>query len=70
MILLYRIITNLLYPFLVIFIYLRKKRKKEDPVRFREKIFSSHFNVEEKKNDKLFWFHAASIGELKVLFQL
>ncbi len=65
MILLYRIITNLLYPFLVIFIYLRKKRKKEDPVRFREKIFSSHFNVEEKKNDKLFWFHAASIGELK-----
>ncbi len=65
MILLYRIITNLLYPFLVIFIYLRKKRKKEDPVRFREKIFSSHFNVEEKKNDKLFWFHAASIGEVK-----
>ena len=49
MILLYRIITNLLYPFLVIFIYLRKKRKKEDPVRFREKIFSSHFKIKEKK---------------------
>ena len=65
MILFYRIITSLLYPFLVIFIYFRKIRNKEDPSRFREKIFPSHFNVEEKKNNKLFWFHAASIGELK-----
>jgi len=65
MILLYRIITTLLYPLLVIFIYFRKIIKKENPSRFKEKIYPSHFNIEDKKIDKLIWFHAASIGELK-----
>ena len=65
MILIYRIITNILYPLLIFLIYLRKISKKEDPVRFKEKIFSSHFRVERKKNSKLIWFHAASVGEFK-----
>jgi len=65
MILLYRIITTLLYPLLVIFIYFRKIIKKENPSRFKEKIYPSHFNIEDKKMNKLIWFHATSIGELK-----
>ena len=39
--------------------------KKEDPIRYKEKIFSSSFNVKKNNNKKLIWFHAASVGELK-----
>ncbi len=70
MILLYRVLTNLLYPFLFIFIYLRKILKKEDPIRFKEKIFVSSFNIEEKIKSQLIWFHAASIGEFKSVIPL
>jgi 3-deoxy-D-manno-octulosonic-acid transferase len=65
MILTYRILTNLIYPFLLILIFIRKILNKEDPYRFKEKIFISHFNIKRKKNKKLIWFHAASIGEFK-----
>ena len=41
----YRVLSNLLYPIFVIFVYFRKLIKKEDPVRFKEKIIISHFNV-------------------------
>ena len=58
-----------LYPFLFIFIYFRKIFKKEDPVRYKEKILISHFNVE-KKISQLIWFHAASIGELKSIIPI
>ena len=49
MILLYRFITFLIYPLLIIVIYYRKVLKKEDPQRFKEKIFPSHYNIERKK---------------------
>ena len=65
MILTYRILTIFLYPFLILFTYLRKFSKKEDPIRFKEKIFISHFKPSEKGKSKLIWFHAASIGEFK-----
>jgi len=65
MILLYRVLTNLLYPFLFIFIYLRKIFKKEDPYRYKEKILPKHFKVKRNQFLKLVWFHAASIGEFK-----
>jgi 3-deoxy-D-manno-octulosonic-acid transferase len=65
MIQLYKIITTILYPLLILFIYLRKLIKKEDPKRFKEKIFPRSFNVKDKNNAKLIWFHAASIGEYK-----
>ena len=61
MILAYRILTNFLYPFLLIFIFYRKIIKKEHPMRFKEKILPSHFKIK-KKNKKLVWFHAASVG--------
>ena len=70
MIFAYRVVTIILYPFLFLFVYFRKILKKEDPVRYREKILISHFNI--KKNDdlKLIWFHAASIGEFKSIIPI
>ena len=66
MILLYRVLSVLFYPLLVILIFVRKLLKKEHPTRYKEKILTSKFNVLRKKKDlKLLWFHAASIGELK-----
>ena len=65
MILFYRVFSYILYPFLFIFLYFRVLSKKEDPKRYKEKIFVKYFNIVETKNSKLLWFHAASIGELK-----
>lgn len=65
MILAYRVLVNFLYPFLFIFLYLRILSKKEDPIRFKEKISVKSFNVKKNPNAKLLWFHAASIGEFK-----
>ena len=70
MILAYRVITTLIYPILIILIFVRKLIKKEDQIRYREKIFSSYFNVIRKKNTKLIWFHAASIGEIKSIIPI
>ncbi len=65
MIIIYKVLTNLLYPVLIIFVYYRKIINKEDPIRFREKILPSYFKINKKENLKLIWFHAASIGEFK-----
>ena len=70
MILAYRILTYFLYPFLIIFLYLRVFLKKEDPLRFKEKLFVKYFEVKKSKNSKLIWFHAASIGEFKSIIPL
>ena len=70
MIFLYRIITLLFYPIFVILIFYRKIVKKEDKNRFKEKIFTSSFNIKRKDNTKLIWFHASSIGEFKSVLPL
>ena len=70
MILFYRIFTTVLYPFLFLLIYLRMIFKKEDPVRYKEKILVSQFNVSKKNQQKLIWFHAASIGEFKSIIPI
>ena len=70
MFLAYRVLTIFLYPFLIIFIYYRKIIKKEDPIRYKEKILVSHFKAKNKDNNKLIWFHAASIGELKSIIPI
>ena len=69
MILLYEVLTVIIYPFLVLLILFRKIIKKEDPKRYREKIFTSYFNVKRNKS-KLIWFHAASIGEFKSILPI
>ena len=66
----YRILTNLIYPLLFLFIFLRILLKKEDSERYKEKLLSSHFNVNRKKDSKLIWFHAASIGEFKSIIPI
>jgi len=70
MIFLYKTLTNICYPLFIIFIYCRKILKKEDPLRYKEKILFSHFKVNRKNNSKLIWFHAASIGELKSIIPI
>ena len=70
MLFVYRIITNLLYPFLFIYLEFRKIKKKEDPFKYKQKIISSHFNVINKGDAKLIWFHAASIGEFKSILPI
>ena len=59
--LLYGVITTILYPVLILIIFIRKFLKKEDKLRYKEKIFHSHFNINRSKNLKLIWFHAASV---------
>ena len=70
MINIYRLITILLYPFLIILIYLRKLFNKEDHNRYKEKIFTSKFFPDRDKKKQLIWFHAASIGEFKSIIPL
>ena len=70
MILFYRVLTHLIYPFLFVIVLLRVFLKKEDPKRYKEKILISHFNVKRNYEQKLIWFHAASIGELKSILPI
>ena len=69
MLFVYRCFTFLLFPLFIILIYFRSIFNKEDKIRFKEKIFSSNFNIVKKKK-KLVWFHADSIGEVLSIFSL
>ena len=63
----YKLFTYLFYPFAPIYLYFRKLRKKEDCVRYREKL--SKINI--KRDDGfLIWFHVASIGEAMSILPL
>ena len=70
MFLAYKILTSLLYPFLLILIFIRKYFNKEHQIRYKEKVFFSNFNVDRKDETKLIWFHAASIGEFKSIIPI
>jgi len=70
MILSYRVLSIFLYPLLIIFTYYRNFLNKEDPKRFKEKIFTSHFKAFKKNDSKLVWFHAASVGEFKSILPI
>ncbi len=70
MIQLYKVMVTILYPLLILLIYFRKLINKEDPIRFKEKIFPNSFKVKYSKDARLIWFHAASIGELKSIFPI
>ena len=59
----YRYLTYFFFPLLVILIYFRSILNKEDKIRFKEKILSSHFKARKDNKKRLIWFHAASIGE-------
>ena len=70
MTLIYRHLINILFPIIIILIFLRVWFKKEDKNRFKEKLFVSSFNITRNKDKKLIWFHTASIGEIKSIIPL
>ena len=70
MLLIYRYLTNLLFPVLIILVYFRIFLNKEDKFRFKEKIFPSFFYSNKNPKKKLIWFHAASIGEVSSIISL
>ena len=56
----YKLFTYLFYPFAQIYLIFRKFKKKEDPIRYKEKL--SKITI--KRNEGfLVWIHVASIGE-------
>ena len=63
----YKLITYLFYPFAPVYLYFRKLRKKEDFVRYREKL--SKINIK-RDNGFLIWFHVASVGEAMSILPL
>jgi len=63
----YRLFTYLFYPFAPVYLYIRKIRKKEDPIRYKEKL--SKINISRGKGF-LIWFHVASVGEAMSILPL
>jgi len=63
----YKFFTYLFYPFAPIYLYFRKIRKKEDPIRYKEKL--SKINIE-RGDGFLVWFHVASVGEAMSILPL
>ena len=61
MIFIYRILTNLILICSPIIILIRLYKKKEDRIRFVEKL---GFYKKKRFNGKLVWFHGASVGEI------
>ncbi len=67
MIIVYRLLINLILIISPIIVIFRFFKKKEDPIRFKEKL---GFFSKEKKNGKLIWFHGASVGELQSIIPI
>jgi 3-deoxy-D-manno-octulosonic-acid transferase len=63
----YYFVTFLLHYLLHPYLYFRILKKKESPIRFKEKLGIT--NVQ-RDNGYLMWFHCASIGELKSIFPI
>ena len=63
----YYLITTVLYYLLYPYLHLRILRKKECPLRYKEKLGVS---LKNKNNGYLIWFHCSSIGELKSIFPI
>ena len=57
----YRVLANLIFLFSPLIIFIRLLKKKEHPIRFKEK-FSIH--TKKKLAGKLIWLHGASVGEI------
>ena len=67
MLVIYRFLINLIIILSPIILIIRFLKKKEDPIRFKEKF---GFFSKKRKNGKLIWFHGASVGELQSIIPL
>ncbi|MBD1156954.1 3-deoxy-D-manno-octulosonic acid transferase [Pelagibacterales bacterium SAG-MED20] len=67
MFLIYRILLNLILILSPLIILIRLLKKKEHPIRFKEKF---GFYTKKKINGKLVWFHGASVGEVLSIIPL
>ena len=67
MILIYRILINLILIISPLIILFRLFKKKEDFIRFKEKL---GFFTKNKSKGKLIWFHGASVGEFQSIVPL
>ena len=67
MLFVYRIFINLILIFSPLIILVRLLKKKEDFLRFREKI---GFFKKNRSKGKLIWFHGASVGEFQSIVPL
>ena len=63
----YRLLTYLFYPFAPFFLFLRKLKKKEHSIRYKEKL--SQINTP-RGEGFLIWFHVASVGEAMSILPL
>lgn len=63
---LYKALSYIIYPFLFIYLKYRVMKNKEHHFRFKEKLGKT--NLEKKNN--LIWFHVASLGEIKSIFEI
>tara|TARA_E500000178_G_scaffold232114_1_gene228613 strand:- start:607 stop:1836 length:1230 start_codon:yes stop_codon:yes gene_type:complete len=59
----YKILSILLVPIIIVNIFIRIYRKKEDRVRFVERFGKP--TIKKNNEKKILWIHAASIGEFK-----
>ena len=67
MIFVYRIFINLILILSPFIILVRLLKKKEDVIRFREKL---GFFTKKRSKGKLIWFHGASVGEFQSIVPL
>ena len=63
----YKFFTYLFYPFAPFYLYFRILKKKEDSIRYKEKL--SKINIS-RNNGFLIWFHIASVGEAMSILPL
>ena len=63
----YKLLTYLFYPFTPFFLFFRKLKKKEHPIRYKEKL--SQINTP-RGEGFLIWFHVASVGEAMSILPL
>ena len=63
----YYLITTVFYYLLYPYLYFRILKKKECPLRYKEKLGIS---PKTRNNGYLIWFHCSSIGELKSIFPI
>ncbi len=63
----YKVVSYLIYPLVILLLALRVKKGKEDPLRYKEKL---GFSKVKRPSGKLIWFHAASIGEFNAILPI